>query len=228
MFDPNAENLVTSLKLGDILNITDERVRQLEDKGIFTSVMQGRKKMYDLVPSVQAYIAFRVDKLPSTPDDALAKVQMDLADLRYKAARADKLELELAELKGQMHRSEDVDDITSDMIAKIRGEILALPGRLAVDVAKANTAKMASAVIKREIDEMLNGISDYKYEPEEYAKRVSEREKWLSVKEAETAAKEENKTAKKPKTKAKAAKPSSGRQQASSKSSARSSGHRKT
>ena len=236
-FDINAEILVSAADLAAVVGADDDWIRQLGDRGVLTIVKRkklnrGEGRYFNLYKSIKEYCLYKEQKEES-PDDVLAKARMELADLRYKAARADKLELELAELRGQMHRSEDVDDVTSDMIVRIRGEILALPGRLAVDVAKANTAKVASAVIKREIDELLNDMAGYRYDPSEYAKRVSEREKWLSVQEAETAAKEEVKAARSTSKKSapssqKAAKKSSGKQQPSSKSSARSSGHRKT
>lgn len=192
MFDIKQENLISSLTLGEIIGVTDERVRQLEDKGILSSVIlpgQGHKKMFDLAPSVKAYVEYI--KKGTTPSTNSMSEAMLVAELRYKEARAGKIELELAELKGQMHRAEDVEKVVSDMVAKLRAAVLALPGRLAVDAAKAATAKEASAVIKTAVDELLNETADYKYDAAEYRKLVTEREKWISVKEAVTAKQEE-------------------------------------
>lgn len=191
MFDIHEENLIPSLTLGEIIGVTDERVRQLEDKGILTSVIlpgQGHKKMFDLAPNVKAYVEYI--KKGVTPNTSTMAEAMQAADLRYKEARAGKIELELAELKGQMHRAEDVEKVVSDMIAKLRAAILALPGRLAVDAAAAATAKEASAIIKIAVDELLNETAGYRYDPAEYRKLVTEREKWINVKEAVTAKKE--------------------------------------
>lgn len=201
MFNIQEENLVPALTLGEIIGVTDERVRQLEDKGIITAVVRPdiKKKMFDLAPSVKAYVEFI--KKGTTPNTGNMSEAMLAADLRYKEARAGKIELELAELKGQMHRAEDVEKVVSDMVAKLRAAVLALPGRLAVDAAGAKTAKEASAIIKAAVDELLNETADYKYDPAEYRKLVTEREKWINVKEAVTAQKEQLKTeeGKKPK-----------------------------
>ena len=138
-------------------------------------------RKYDLIPTVQSYIRFLRDRAErraqGTPEEAAKQAE---ADLRYKRARAEKMELEIAELRGQMHRSEDVAALTSDMIAKIRGAIMALPGKVAIDCAEAKTATEASAVVKRAVDEFLNGTAGYKYNEADYRRLVREREKWVA------------------------------------------------
>ena len=183
MLNLQNENLITSRALGSLIDLTSERVRQLEDEGLFTSVTKSGKKYYDLAPSVLAYIDYLKERSSSDPEDRdLVKAKAQ-ADLRWKQARAGKAELELAELKGQMHRSEDVEMLTCDMISRLRSMVLALPGRLAVDTANATTAMETSAIIKKVIDDLLNDMADYKYNPADYRKLVNEREKWLSLKE---------------------------------------------
>jgi hypothetical protein len=236
MLNVNEENLITSRALGTLLSLTSERVRQLEDEGVFRSKSKSGKKYFDLTPSVQAYVQHLKEKIAGS-GDALTEEQTALADLRYKTARAGKMELELKELQGTMHRAEDVELITGDVIAKIRAEFLALPGRLAKDTAEAKTAKAASAIIKSAVDEVLNNTAAYRYDENSYKKLVREREKWLSVKEAEEARQQESLTKREPAAKrmqaktakkASPAKRSAKRQPASSKGSAKASKPRKT
>lgn len=224
MLNINNENLITSRALGTLLSLTSERVRQLEDEGLLQSVTKSGKKYFDLTPSVQAYIEYIKSKDTLTAD-ILTAAQIQQADLRYKSARAGKMELELAELKGQMHRAEDVETVVSDMIARIRSSILALPGRLAVDTAEAKTPMETSAIIKAAVDDLLNETAEYKYNAADYKRLVSEREKWLSVKEAETVKKEAEKKTTQAKNRAKTA---SKKPAASSKTSEKASKPRKT
>ena len=86
--------------------------------------------------------------------------------------------LQLNELEGKMHRSEDVEAVMTDLVYAIRSMLIALPGRLAVDVSSTTSAQEASEVIKKEVYKILDELSEYKYNPEEYAKRVREREGW--------------------------------------------------
>ena len=200
--DPGKIYEVSTETLAAAFDVSPEWIRQLGDSGTLEIIRKnGRNRVYDLFPSIRAYCNFLRDQSkPQSTAPELA-IAMAEADLRYKEARAGKIELELAELKGQMHRAEDVEKVVSDMVAKLRAAILALPGRLAVDAAEATTAREASAIIKAAVDELLNETAEYKYDPAEYRKLVTEREKWISVKEAVTAKQEISKAeeGKKPK-----------------------------
>ena len=135
------------LKPSDIAKLFNfdgvRRIDQLVQDGVLTPelvVERGKEvRRYPLVQTVQQYVDYlqeKANRKADGVDDPLTLEQMALADLRWKSARAGKAELELAELKGQMHRAEDVEAVVSDMIARIRSSILALPGRLAVDTAQ--------------------------------------------------------------------------------------------
>lgn len=100
------------------------------------------------------------------------------ADADLKRAKADIAELQLKELKGEVHRSEDVEEAFEDFGMAVRSILLSLPGRLAVNCANADSAAQVSAIIKKEVNETLNELKDYKYDPAFYAKRVRERAGW--------------------------------------------------
>ena len=77
-----------------------------------------------------------------------------------------------------MHRSEDVAALTEDLLYTVRTALLALPGRLAVDVAGTSSAAEAAEIIKKEVYIIMQELSDYRYDPEKYAQRVKERMDW--------------------------------------------------
>ena len=87
-------------------------------------------------------------------------------------------EMQLKELEGKMHRSEDVAAVMDDLVYSIRSMIMALPGRLAMDVTQAANANEASAIIRAECSKILNELAGYKYDPEEYQRRVRDRQGW--------------------------------------------------
>ena len=95
-----------------------------------------------------------------------------------KKAKAIVAVMEAQELQGKMHRSEDVADMTEDLIFAIRGMLVALPGRLAVDTAAANTPAEASEIIRKEVYKVMSELSEYKYDPKKYEERVRERKAW--------------------------------------------------
>ena len=131
MLNVNEKNYITSRALGVLLGLTDERVRQLEDEGILESVTEKGKKLFDLTPNIQEYITHLKNKLQNAAPDEILIEAAD-AEMRFKKAKADKMELELAELKAQMHRSEDVEAVVGDMISAIRAAICSIPGYVAV------------------------------------------------------------------------------------------------
>ena len=100
------------------------------------------------------------------------------AEKRIKMAKAEMAELELKELKGDLHRASDVEAITTDHVMFVRSMLMAMPGKLAVDVAAIQTAPEAAERIKQEVYAILQQLSDYRYDPEEYKKRVRERQGW--------------------------------------------------
>ena len=63
--------------------------------------------------------------------------------------------------------------------------IIALPGRLAVDVANVSTAAEASDLIRSEAYKILEELANYRYDPDVYARRVREREGWSELTDEE-------------------------------------------
>ena len=90
------------------------------------------------------------------------------------------------ELQGKMHRSEDVAAMTEDLIYTIRGSLMALPGRLAVDVTAVQTAAEAADIIRTEVFMLMQELSQYRYDPQKYEERVRDRMKWETGGEADS------------------------------------------
>ncbi|MCR4682274.1 MAG: hypothetical protein K5647_02965 [Clostridiales bacterium] len=117
----------------------------------------------------------------SRADDAeksadLKKKQV-AAEVSLKQSKAIIAGLDVKERQGKMHRSEDVAAMTEDLIYTIRGALLSLPGRLAVDILEAGTASEASDIIRREVYAIMEELSRYEYDPAKYAEKVRERMK---------------------------------------------------
>lgn len=162
-------------ELASVLGITARRVQQLAQDGTFVAVKRGK---FNLAESVQRYIAF-LSVRNKAPDD-IEKDKLE-AEARLKQSKAEMAELELDELKGRMHRSEDVAAMTEDLIFAIRGMLVSLPGRLSVDAAAATSPAEVSKIIRDEIYKVMNELSEYRYDPKKYEARVRERLAWDSL-----------------------------------------------
>ena len=172
--------LLNARELATLLNVSDRWIRQLRDDGVL--VCSGKPPKYPLI--VQSYMEYLLERAQTrvTSKDAadLEKEKLE-AEVRIKQAKAEMSEQELRELNGELHRAEDVEAITTDHVLFFRSMLMALPGKLAVDLAGTHTAAEQSARVKQEINFVLDQLADYKYDPEEYAKRVRDRQGWKDL-----------------------------------------------
>ena len=102
-----------------------------------------------------------------------------------KKAKARIAELELDELEGRMHSADDVEAMTTDLCLAVRSALLSMPGQLAVDVAESTDAAEISEIIKATVNDILDELSRYEYDPDEYRRRVRERQGWLENRSAD-------------------------------------------
>ena len=167
--------------LANLFGLTGQWINQLTRDGVIKRRDTPAGKRYNVVESVRAYTQYlrykaanRADK--GVPEDK--ELEKFEAEIKIKKAKADIAELEAQELQGIMHRSEDVAAMAEDLIYTVRDSLLALPGRLAVDVAGASTAAEAAEIIKREVYAVMKELSQYQYDPAKYAERVRERMDW--------------------------------------------------
>jgi len=165
--------MISSAEVAAIVGKTDRTVQSLAKQGELTCEKDGTKNTYNLYTVIQEYLRYEA-KL-NTRDISSLEIQKNQEDVRMKRAKASMAELDLAEYEGNMHRSEDVESVMNDLIFTIRSMILALPGRLAIDVMEAETAAEASDIIRKECYFILDELSRYRYDPEEYRKKVRER-----------------------------------------------------
>ena len=167
--------------LANLFGLTGQWINQLTRDGVIKRRDTPAGKRYNVVESVRAYTQYLRDKAANRADKGVPEdkeLEKFEAEIKIKKAKADIAELEAQELQGIMHRSEDVAALTEDLLYTIRDSLMALPGRLAVDVAGTATAAEVAEVIKREVYLVMKDLSSYTYDPEKYAERVRERMDW--------------------------------------------------
>ena len=134
---------------------------------------------------MQSYIRYLSDKANGREAKSADTAQVEMEKLRAEAdmkrSKADMAAMQLKELEGKMHRSEDVEAVTNDLVYTVRSMIMALPGRLAMDVVQVASANEASALIRAECYKILNELANYNYDPTVYQRRVRDREGWSDV-----------------------------------------------
>ena len=174
-----AENLQPTQVIAKIFGVSTRRIEQLKTEGVIRG--EGKPTKYDLLPTIQAYIKWLSDKANGREKkEAVAELEQQKlqAEVEMKQAKADAAKLELSELRGKMHRAEDVEAITTDHVLFFRSMLMAMPGKLAVDCANCKTAAEAAERIKKEVYFILDNLTEYRYDPDEYKRRVRDRRGW--------------------------------------------------
>ena len=169
--------------LAEVLGLTVQRIGQLAKDEVIVARSQmddegHMSRQYDLASSVQGYIKYMMTASSKDPKAEKREQEKAEAEIKYKKAKARKAELEVGELEGKMHRSEDVELVVGDLISMMRGQLMALPGRLASRVVKLESVAKVIQVIQSEVYDTMNRLADYQYSAEAYAELVRSREGW--------------------------------------------------
>lgn len=175
------KNLQKADVIARIFGKTVRRIQQLTQDGVLPTVETPQGRRYDLLPTITRYIQYLEQRADKNGSKNVEKEDKKLdAEIQYKQAKADKMKLELDELKGSMHRSEDVERLLNERVFLMRSLLLALPGRVAMELATLNTAPEVSAYLSRQVAVILDNMATMDYNPSEFAELVRERQGWKS------------------------------------------------
>jgi len=179
---------VGSADLAGLFNITERRIQQItysqndedREEKIFEAIGNKKPFTYDIQKSVKAYVQCLQDQLKgkSAKLGNLEKEGSKLdADVELKQIKIKTARLQLAEIEGNMHRSEDVRYMTDDLVLTIRAMLLALPSRLSEDLTDISDSREIHKILKDEIIVILEQLKNHKYDPKAYKERLKERNK---------------------------------------------------
>ncbi len=177
------DNMVTSSEIAKLIGKTTKTVQDLTNNGILPAEenQSGKKvlRKYDKYKTIRAYIGYIEERAAKKngSDKEQKKIQVELETKKAKLRMA---QMQLDELEGRMHLSEDVESMTNDLILCVRSSLLAVPGLLAVDLAEISDASEISARLSETVYGILNDLSKYRYDQKEYKKRARERKGWFN------------------------------------------------
>jgi len=176
ILQPGLTIYVKTADICSMLGVSNQWVGQLTSQGTLNKMQTDHGKLFNLTDSIRAYMDSQNDKIKKTAEERKLDKAKQAAEVRLKTAKATVAELQAQELKGKMHRSEDVQVFTQELIDTVKNALLSLPGRLAVEVSLCDTAEECSALIKEAIRDVLGELSEYDYDPEKYEALVRERQ----------------------------------------------------
>ena len=150
---------VNQSELANILGITNRRVRQLKEEGFFQLVENSRK--YHLESCVQEYIAYKVKaEMGKGTSEEIDKIKAE-----HEVVKKDISKLKLRRLRKELHEASDVEFFLSNMLVNFRNKLLSVPSKVAVQIIGEEDVNRITELLKREMVETLEELSEY--DPEE-------------------------------------------------------------
>tara|TARA_A200000159_G_scaffold28888_1_gene25530 strand:- start:952 stop:1452 length:501 start_codon:yes stop_codon:yes gene_type:complete len=163
--------MATQREVAEHLDLSTKRISELIRDGILPSKM-GRSPLNLDVCRI-AYISYLrklggYNKRSGGGDIAEEKT-------RLTKAQADKAELEVSELEGQLIPAQLVQDTWTNFVANARAKLLALPSKIAHQVIALDKYAEAELLIKENVHDALSELAEDGI-PTKYADRVEQHE----------------------------------------------------
>lgn len=176
--DAGTPIFVTAADICTAFDKTKSRISQITGDGIIHKTQTNYGALYNLFDTVRAYCSYLESRAKKADEDtAELELRRKQAEAKLKESKATVAELEAAEFQGKMHRSEDVQAMTADLLYYVRGSLKALAGRCATDCAASSEPAEVQKIIEREVFEILKDLSEYKYDRKRYDELVRQRMK---------------------------------------------------
>lgn len=153
--------VVTSKQLGTLLGVGDSMVRRLAEQGIAIRQSTGK---YLLFESTKNYIAL-LKAQNAGKGIATSQTDGEIYDLDMERAQHERLKKQITEIKlllikGQVHKAEDVAAVMTDIFAKIKSKLSAMPSKLARKL-EGKKRTQIQAILTEEINNALLELSSY-------------------------------------------------------------------
>ncbi|MGP1484884.1 MAG: hypothetical protein ACTTJC_02095 [Campylobacter sp.] len=140
---------VDTNELSAALGITQRRVQDLENQGIFTKLARNQ---WDLTKCIDDYVEYKVRSATQNFELSQARAKKELAEAELK-------ELALAEKKGEVIAIERLEKDLSDIAATLSNKLYTLPQKIKRVI---NLSDEVESAIKNEVESVLLELKDAK------------------------------------------------------------------
>ena len=149
--------IVNSVVLGSCWGISDRRVRQLREEQVISEVARGK---FNLIESTRRYCEYLRNQINSSEGNE-NKCNYETERAAHEKTKREMKELQLGVMKGKLHRSEDVEEVMTDMIIYAKTKLLALPERIAIIAAGISDVNAIETKVEKLILNALNELKEY-------------------------------------------------------------------
>lgn len=151
------KTVVNTKSIAKMFNMTERNVRYLVEEGVISRVTHGR---YDLIDTVSRYITFLKMSFDGI-DESKVMESLDYEKWLHEKAKREKAEIELAHIKKEMHKADEVEKVQNHMVMAFRSKMLSLPTKVALHLTNKDDPKLIEAILERDIHEALVELAEY-------------------------------------------------------------------
>ncbi|QTB24312.1 hypothetical protein J1907_09840 [Lysinibacillus sphaericus] len=151
------KTVVNTKSIAKMFNMTERNVRYLVEEGVISRVTHGR---YDLIDTVSRYITFLKMSFDGI-DESKVMESLDYEKWLHEKAKREKAEIELAHIKKEMHKADEVEKAQNHMVMAFRSKMLSLPSKVALQLVNKDDPKLIEAILERDIHEALSELAEY-------------------------------------------------------------------
>lgn len=137
------------------LDITERRVRQLRDEKI---IEEYRPYLYELMETNRRYINYLRQRNPESEE----RIDYQAERAKLVMAKRKNEEFDLLVKENQLHSSEDIEQVMTNMLINFKTRLMAIPSKLSPILCKKTDKTDIFTILKQSIDEALNELSDFK------------------------------------------------------------------
>lgn len=144
--------IVGTSEFAKMVGKTPQWIRQLTRDEILTQCARGK---YNLSENILAYIEYVAGGKSGDGKETHADIKAE-----HEKLKKEKTELQLEQMRGQLHTADDVRLIMGDMILSAKSNLLSLPTRVS-PMLEGESIKEIEQILHKEISSTLSVLVDY-------------------------------------------------------------------
>jgi phage terminase Nu1 subunit (DNA packaging protein) len=150
---------ITTDEVAKYLGVTTARVSQLKRDGVITPLPSGSRKEGNFYKPLETFIkTSRHYRVLSDSRGSRETEEMKKARERHLIARAKKEELELSEVEGELHKTEDIERVIGAVLTRLRINLLSISKGVAPQLKNQNDETVIAGKIHERIVRALNEV----------------------------------------------------------------------
>lgn len=150
--------IVTAAVIAKIIGVSERQVRNLAEDKMIPKLKNGS---YELIPTLNAYIENLKLSQKAEKTEIRKTATFQEEKTMHERAKRVKAELILGEMKGELHRSEDVEKVMTDMLTNFRSKLLAFPNKVAPILIGRSEIPVIQDILENQIYEALDELKEY-------------------------------------------------------------------